>query len=154
MNTKLQSDTITYSEEETLRFGATLAGSLKPGSVVCLHGGLGAGKTHLVKGIVSALGFPAGKVNSPTFTIVNEYRASLPVYHFDAYRIERDEELLELGVEEYLYGQGVCLIEWPEKMETFIPANAVHITIQKLGESIRSFAISETSKPEYPDKNS
>ncbi|HAC14831.1 MAG TPA: tRNA (adenosine(37)-N6)-threonylcarbamoyltransferase complex ATPase subunit type 1 TsaE [Bacteroidetes bacterium] len=138
---KLNQDFIrkTNSPEETLLFGEEIAKELESGDVLCLHGDLGAGKTHFVKGIARGLGVNETHVNSPTFTLINEYRGSFPIYHFDAYRINNDQEVVELGVDEYFYGDGICLIEWPEKMKNFLPENSVHITIQKDNESSRIF---------------
>ena len=135
----------TNSPEETLLFGEKIAKELDQGDVLCLHGDLGAGKTHFVKGIARGLGVNESTVNSPTFTLINEYRGSFPIYHFDAYRIKSDQEVVELGVDEYFYGNGVCLIEWPEKMKNFLPVNSVHITIQKDNESSRTFKFERNS---------
>lgn len=129
----------TNSPGETLALGEEVSQSLEIGDVLCLHGDLGAGKTHFVKGIARGFGIMDSKVNSPTFTLINEYQGRLPIYHFDAYRIKSDQEILELGVDDYFFGNGVCLIEWPEKMETFLPETAVHITIHKDNETSRTF---------------
>jgi tRNA threonylcarbamoyladenosine biosynthesis protein TsaE len=133
--------TTTHSERETRKFGNDLSQLFEIGDVICLHGDLGAGKTHLIKGIAEGFGVDPSKVNSPTFTLVNEYEGSCKLYHFDLYRIKNEQELIEIGIDEYLYGNGICLIEWPEKMETFIPENAVHISINKLGIYSRQFEI-------------
>ena len=106
---------------------------LQPGDVLALYGDLGAGKTHLVKGLCAGLGIPAASVSSPTFTLVNEYDGALPVYHFDAYRIERTEEFFELGYETYFFGDGVCLVEWPERVEALIPDHAIRLRLTHLG---------------------
>ncbi|MEX0773689.1 MAG: tRNA (adenosine(37)-N6)-threonylcarbamoyltransferase complex ATPase subunit type 1 TsaE [Balneolales bacterium] len=121
---------ISHSPEETLAFGRKIARNFKSGDVVCLYGDLGAGKTHLVKGIASSFGLDENEVQSPTFTIINEYRAITPVYHFDFYRINSFKEALEIGVEEYFYGDGICLIEWPEKIAEIIPEQAIHIYLK------------------------
>ena len=121
----------TTSPEATMALGGQLAAHLKAGDVVALYGNLGAGKTHLVKGICAGLGIPADTVSSPTFTLVNEYvGAPFPVYHIDAYRIERLEECYEFGYEEYVYGPGLCLIEWPERIEPLLPEHTIslHLT--------------------------
>ncbi|HYE96933.1 MAG TPA: tRNA (adenosine(37)-N6)-threonylcarbamoyltransferase complex ATPase subunit type 1 TsaE [Rubricoccaceae bacterium] len=123
----------TASPEETLALGARLAAHLGPGDVVALYGDLGAGKTHLVKGIARGLGVDAEDVSSPTFTLVNEYAgAAFPVYHLDAYRTERPEELLDFGAEEYLDGDGLCLVEWPERMEALLPARTLRLRLTHL----------------------
>ncbi|MEX1136692.1 MAG: tRNA (adenosine(37)-N6)-threonylcarbamoyltransferase complex ATPase subunit type 1 TsaE [Balneolales bacterium] len=125
-----QNKLISHSPEETLAFGRKIARNFKSGDVVCLYGDLGAGKTHLVKGIASSFGLDENEVQSPTFTIINEYRAITPVYHFDFYRINSFKEALEIGVEEYFYGDGICLIEWPEKIAEIIPEQAIHIYLK------------------------
>ncbi len=109
------------SIEDTLAFGRQLAAELEEGAVVALVGDLGAGKTHLVKGVVEGLG-SAAEVTSPTFTLVHEYRdGRLPVYHFDFYRIDDPNELLGIGWDEYLDGGGVVLVEWADKFPDLLP---------------------------------
>lgn len=130
----LQLPVTTASPGETGALGARLAATLEPGDVVALYGDLGAGKTHLVKGIAGALGVPAALVNSPTFTLVNEYDAdAFPLYHFDAYRIERAEEFFEIGYETYFYGEGVCLVEWPAHVESLLPEHTLRLRLVHLG---------------------
>lgn len=128
----------TTSPEETTALGHQLAAHLHPGDIVALYGDLGAGKTHLVKGICAACGIPEAAVTSPTFTIVNEYPGErFPLYHFDAYRIERVEEFFELGYEEYFFGDGVCLIEWPERVEPLLPEETIRLRLEHLGATER-----------------
>ncbi len=128
----------TASPEETTALGHQLAAHLHPGDIVALYGDLGAGKTHLVKGICAACGIPEASVTSPTFTIVNEYPGDrFPLYHFDAYRIERVEEFFELGYEEYFFGDGVCLIEWPERVEPLLPEETIRLRLEHLGATER-----------------
>lgn len=120
----------TASPEETLALGARLAAHLRPGDVLALYGDLGAGKTHLVKGIARGLGADPEDVSSPTFTLVNEYpTAAPPLYHLDVYRIERLHELHEMGVEELLHGDGLCVIEWPEKLEPLLPPHTLRLRL-------------------------
>jgi len=104
---------ISNNPGETLEIGKWFAGNLQSGAIVCLFGNLGSGKTTLSRGICEGLGIK-DFITSPTFTLINEYQGRLPVYHFDFYRIGSSLELYELGLDEYLYGEGVCLIEWPE----------------------------------------
>ncbi|MBZ0203543.1 MAG: tRNA (adenosine(37)-N6)-threonylcarbamoyltransferase complex ATPase subunit type 1 TsaE [Ignavibacteria bacterium] len=120
----------TNSAEETQKFGFELAKSLNPGSIVAMFGDLGSGKTQIVKGVCNALGVKQ-TVNSPTFIIVNEYTASDSklIYHFDLYRMRSLDEILEMGFKEYLDENSIVLIEWPEKVEDILPANAVKIHI-------------------------
>jgi tRNA threonylcarbamoyladenosine biosynthesis protein TsaE len=138
---RLRSGVTSRSPEETDRIAGRFAAGLKPGDVVCLHGDLGAGKTRFVKGVASFFGVPADIVNSPTFTLINEYSGEpdIELYHFDCYRIVDVREALEIGAEEYFYGTGICLIEWAEKIEPIIPPDAMHITIEKISPTERQF---------------
>jgi tRNA threonylcarbamoyladenosine biosynthesis protein TsaE len=114
---------------ETLEIGKWFAGNLQPGAIVCLSGNLGSGKTTISRGICIGLGV-TDYVTSPTFTLINEYKGRLPVYHFDFYRIQSPLELYELGLDEYFNGDGVCLIEWPEIVMQEITGKKyeIHIT--------------------------
>ena len=123
----------TDAPEATRALGARLAGRLRPGDVVALYGDLGAGKTHLVKGIVSGLGLDPDDVASPTFVLIHEYPTRPPIYHFDAYRIERPDEFTRIGFEEYAAGDGICVVEWPERIEALLPAGTVRIRLVGLG---------------------
>jgi tRNA threonylcarbamoyladenosine biosynthesis protein TsaE len=115
--------------EETERFGKEFADSLKEGSVVALIGPLGAGKTTLAKSIAKGLGVTE-TLTSPTFTIVQEYESGrLPLYHFDVYRVSDEEELFEMGFEEYLKKDGVCLIEWADLIEDMLPPYTVTLKL-------------------------
>ena len=119
---------------KTREIGHFIAKSLKPGDVVCLHGDLGAGKTHLAKGIASYFGIDDDEVQSPTFTIINEYQGKdIPVYHFDFYRIGDPREALRMGIEEYFYGEGICMIEWPSKISEYIPDQAINVHMHHRG---------------------
>jgi len=133
------------SVEDTIAHGKEFAKSLKPGDVVCLEGDLGAGKTHFVKGVASQFGIEKDKVSSPTFTLINEYEAEVPIFHFDCYRIKNEEEALEIGIEEYLYNDGVCIIEWPSKIKNLIPKDSIRIEIKHIGKSKRSIFILDRS---------
>ncbi|MBE5929891.1 MAG: tRNA (adenosine(37)-N6)-threonylcarbamoyltransferase complex ATPase subunit type 1 TsaE [Lachnospiraceae bacterium] len=119
-----------FSAEETYALGKKLGEEAKPGAVYCLSGDLGVGKTVFTKGFAVGLGV-TDTVNSPTFTIVQEYKGRLPFYHFDVYRIEEPEEMEEIGYEDYFYGDGACMIEWAELIEELIPADAVKVRIRK-----------------------
>ena len=121
----------TYSAEETVQTGRALGKILQRGDVVCLAGDLGAGKTAFTGGIASAMGIQ-GYVTSPTFTIVNEYRgSSIPLYHFDVYRISDPEEMFEIGFEEYVDGDGVVVIEWAELIKDILPGEHIWVEIRK-----------------------
>lgn len=120
--------------EDTRNFGILLASHLKPGDVIFLSGDLGAGKSELTRGIALGLGIQS-PIPSPTFTILNVYEeGKIPLYHFDWYRIEDEEELFEIGTEEYLYGNGLTVVEWPSKAKNYtqnIPHLMVTITTSK-----------------------
>lgn len=119
---------ISHSPEETVQIGQRLGKRLAPGMVLLLRGDLGAGKTHFAKGI--ALGLEVDEmVTSPTFTIINEYNGRLPFYHIDTYRLEEEEEAYGIGLEEYMYGQGVTLIEWPERVTGLLPDTFLTVSI-------------------------
>ena len=117
------------NEQETWAFGQSLANNLKPGDVVALIGDLGTGKTALTKAVAAGIGVTE-MITSPTFTIVCEYHEGrLPLYHFDVYRVYDPDELFEIGFEEYLFGQGVCLIEWADLVEDLLPSHTIKVEI-------------------------
>lgn len=118
------------SREETVTIAETFAKTLQKGDVVCLYGGLGAGKTAFVSGVAKGLGYQ-GYTSSPTFTLMNEYIAALPIYHFDVYRIADSDEMEAVGIDDYLFGDGVCLIEWPDKIADLLPEAVIRVEIQK-----------------------
>lgn len=115
--------------EETNRFGIKLGKLLGPGDVVCLNGQLGAGKTTLTKSIGLGLGVD-DYITSPTFALINEYDGKYPVYHFDVYRLENTEELYDLGFDEYFYGRGVSIIEWADRIGSFLPDERIVLDIE------------------------
>ena len=111
--------------------------------MVAFFGPLGSGKTCLIQGICQGLNV-ANPVTSPCFVIINEYPGKIKVYHFDLYRLERIEELYELGYEEYFYGDGVCLVEWAEKAKSLLPEKRIEIQLKILSEREREIIISNT----------
>lgn len=120
-----------FSREDTYQLGVKLGEKSKPGQVFCLLGDLGTGKTVFTQGFAVGLGINE-PVNSPTFTILQEYESGrIPFYHFDVYRIEDVEEMYEIGHEDYFYGQGVCLIEWSNLIEELLPQERCVVTIEK-----------------------
>jgi tRNA threonylcarbamoyladenosine biosynthesis protein TsaE len=127
--------------EHTAGLGRQLAELLFPGSVLGLVGPLGAGKTHLVRAIVEGLGGDGRQVSSPTFALIHEYEARLPVFHFDAYRLLDEEAFEDLGVAEYFDGGGICLVEWADRVEGVLPAEHLRVIIEVTGESSRRFTI-------------
>jgi tRNA threonylcarbamoyladenosine biosynthesis protein TsaE len=130
-----------HSVEETIEAGYELGKKLRLGDVVCLEGDLGAGKTHFVKGVASYFGVDPESVSSPTYTLIHEYSGELPVYHFDCYRLKNVREAFEIGAEEYFYGEGVCLIEWPGIIDSLIPEEAIRVDISHVSDSKRSIHI-------------
>lgn len=118
------------NEEETKKFGAEIAEGISPGEVLALVGDLGTGKTALTSYIAAGLGITR-RVNSPTFTIVKEYtEGRLPLYHFDVYRVSEPEELFNIGIEEYFFGEGVCIVEWADLIEEILPGNTKYIYLE------------------------
>jgi len=119
-----------FSREDTFLLGVRLGENAKKGEIYCLNGDLGVGKTVFTQGFAKGLGIDEA-VNSPTFTIVQEYMGRLPFYHFDVYRISDIEEMEEIGYTEYFYGDGVCLIEWAQLIEDILPPDRINIQINK-----------------------
>ena len=118
------------NEEETKKFGAEIAEGISPGEVLALVGDLGTGKTALTSYIAAGLGITR-RVNSPTFTIVKEYtEGRLPLYHFDVYRVSEPEELFNIGIEEYFFGEGVCIVEWADLIEEILPEDTKYIYLE------------------------
>ncbi len=112
-------------EKDTDRFGRRFARLVLPADVLALRGDLGAGKTRWVKGLAAGLGIDPDDVGSPTFKIIGEYHGRLPLYHMDFYRLKSVEEAEGIGVEEYFYSEGICAVEWADRLEGIIPASAV-----------------------------
>src|SRR5205085_4626932 len=130
----------------TVAFGRRLGGLLFPGAVIALVGPLGAGKTHLVRAIAEGLGADPRQVSSPTFVLIQEYDAALPVYHFDAYRLRTQAEFADLGVHEYFQGKGVCLVEWADKVRECLPEQLLTIQIIVTGAETRLLEIEARGK--------
>jgi tRNA threonylcarbamoyladenosine biosynthesis protein TsaE len=141
----MQSLTIAIPDlDATMAFGRRLAGLLFPGAVVALVGPLGAGKTHLVRAVAEGLGIAESRVvSSPTFVLIQEYEARLPIYHFDAYRLRTEAEFIDLGVHEYFEGGGVCLVEWADRVEACLPDQFLKITILSTGETTRRMVLEQ-----------
>ena len=136
---------VSESVADTLAIGRRLGAALVAGDVIALVGPLGAGKTHLTKGIAEGAGVAdAREVNSPTFVLVNEYAARLPIYHIDAYRLAGEEELAALGFAEMCSGSGAVIVEWADRVPGVLPADQRHITIHVADAERREFAIAAT----------
>lgn len=120
---------ILNSLEETEKFGIKLGKFLQKGDILCLNGELGAGKTTMTKSIGIGLGVEE-YITSPTFALINQYSGRLPVYHFDVYRLENVDELYDLGFDEYFYGDGVCIIEWADKIKRMLPKERIVVDIE------------------------
>ncbi|MBD5441566.1 MAG: tRNA (adenosine(37)-N6)-threonylcarbamoyltransferase complex ATPase subunit type 1 TsaE [Treponema sp.] len=119
----------TASAEETVALGERLGAFLRPGDIIALEGNLAAGKTTITKGIARALGVD-DTITSPTFCLVSEYAGKMPLYHFDVYRLQGADDFANLGADEMLYGNGVCVIEWSEKIMEELPSRTIKIKIE------------------------
>lgn len=131
------------SPARTAQIAEEFAKTLTAGDVICLNGDLGVGKTVFVQALAKELGI-TDYINSPTFTIVNQYEGRLPLYHFDVYRITDCDEMYEIGYEEYVYGDGVSVIEWGQNIKEILPEKRYDISIEKnydMGENYRSIII-------------
>jgi tRNA threonylcarbamoyladenosine biosynthesis protein TsaE len=120
-----------------MRIASEIARNAVQGDVFCLRGNLGTGKTHFAKGFASQFGINPNEVDSPTFVLIQEYQGTLPVYHFDCYRMDSAAEARRIGAEEYFYGEGICLIEWPEKIESLLPEHRTDVYLEHAGEQQR-----------------
>lgn len=133
----------THSPEETQEIGVQIGTQLRPGDVVALIGDLGAGKTCLTQGIAQGVGvYQDQTVNSPSYILINEYEGKIPIYHIDLYRLERLEDIVALGLEDYLEGDGICVIEWGDRMDELLPESHIQVTITAEDESTRAITVS------------
>ncbi len=124
---------------ETIAFGRQLGRAARPGDIITMTGNLGAGKTTLTQAIGQGLQVPAEcYITSPTFSLLHEYPGRMPLYHMDLYRLADEEEIEALGFEDYLYGEGLCVIEWPERLGSLMPAERLNINLRFAGETSRS----------------
>ena len=132
---------------QTRRVGRLLGRYLDPGSLIALSGDLGTGKTEFIKGLAKGLGVQAGcHVSSPSFVLINEYPGRIPLYHIDLYRLSGGSDVEEMGLEEYVYGQGVTAIEWAEKAAPLIPSQRFWIDIRWMGPTRRRLTIKASGK--------
>lgn len=131
---------IIENREKTKKFGEYLGSILSSGDVICLNGDLGTGKTTMTKSIGLGMGID-DYITSPTFTIINEYYADLNLYHFDTYRLSSDADVEYLGFDEYFYGDGVCIIEWADRIKDALPEDYLEINLKRIDEEKRNVEI-------------
>ena len=139
------------SPEDTLAIARALGAALRPGDVVALTGDLGAGKTLFCKGVGEALGIPPDRIVSPTFTIVTEHAGPVPLTHIDVYRLAGAREADEIGMRELLSGDGVCLVEWAEKIGELLPTDCIQVTFTISGDDRREIAVASPDLPRFDD---
>jgi len=132
----------TRSASETIRVGKTIGSRLLLGDVVALVGELGAGKTQFIKGLAAGVGIEnSAYISSPSFTLIHEYPGKIPFYHIDLFRLGREQEAEELGLEDYFQGRGITAIEWADKIPSLLPEELLFISITYLDKNIRSVEI-------------
>lgn len=134
------------NEADTERFGDAFSRVLESGAVVALCGNLGAGKTRLVRAMAAGLGVDRAEVRSPTFLLIQEYAGRVPVYHFDTYRLRDVDEFEQLGADELLDSDGICLVEWADRVEETLPGDRLTVEIEITGETARRFRVSAGGK--------
>lgn len=132
---------ISPTPRETERIGSVLGTLLIPGDVIALSGELGSGKTTLVRGLAQGMGFPPEEVASPSFTLINEYEGPLPLFHIDLYRLRDEQELREIGYEEYINTAGVAVIEWADRIPDALPDESLWITLEYQTEDHREIVL-------------
>jgi len=120
---------ISKSSEETIDFGKRLAKSLKKGDIICFFGDLGSGKTTLIKGIAQGLNISHTEVNSPTFVFMNIYQGRLPLFHFDLYRLDDIDGIRSIGADEFLYGDGISVVEWADRFGVLMPDEYLRVDL-------------------------
>ena len=135
----------THTTQQTESVGEEFVKTLHPGAVVAFYGGLGAGKTAFIRGMVKGIGIDE-YVTSPTFTIVNEYLGPIPVFHFDMYRLSGEDELFDIGWEDYLKRGGICCVEWSENVPEAFDKDTVKVNIEKISDNERKITIT------YPEE--
>ena len=140
-------ETVTRSPEETQDIGRAMGAAASPGHVFLLVGELGSGKTCLTQGVLWGMGGEE-YARSPTFVLVSEYQAAMTLYHVDLYRVSTPEEVLDLGLDEYLYGEGVCVVEWADRAPGLLPDESLTISLETVGEGERRLTVSADA-PKY-----
>jgi tRNA threonylcarbamoyladenosine biosynthesis protein TsaE len=143
----LNVDLYSSCEEDTLGIARALGSVLRPGDVVALTGELGAGKTVFCKGVGEALGIPADRIVSPSFTIATEHRGALPFHHVDVYRLSSEREAADIGLEEILNGDGVSVVEWAEKIDAMLPISCIKVKFTILNGGGRRLSVAAEDSP-------
>lgn len=137
---------LSHSPETTFDLGEKLGSICEPGDVICLAGDLGAGKTTMAQAIAAGAGVDQREyVSSPTFAILHEYGGRIPIYHFDFYRLGSSEDVVELGLEDYFYGDGLTLIEWSERAADLLPESVLNIELSYIDEFSRDISLNSDS---------
>lgn len=131
---------ITQTAEETIILGKKIGSKLQPGDIIAMEGTLAAGKTTITKGIAEALGVE-DTVTSPTFTLISEYEGNMPLYHMDVYRLDSCEEFVNLGVEDLMYGDGVSIIEWSERVRAELPSSTITLRLEMRDDGGRTITL-------------
>ena len=137
----MKTEFISHSPFETEKLAYELAGKLSKGDVILFFGDLGAGKTTFTKGLAKGLKI-SDYIHSPTFTLIHEHTGALNLYHIDLYRLDTIEEIMNIGFEDYLYSEGVTVVEWSEKLQDYLPNGYIKIQIETLGDTDRKFVLS------------
>ena len=120
---------VTHSAEETIQLGKKIGSLLQPGAIIAMEGNLAAGKTTITKGIAESLGIEE-TITSPTFTLISEYEGKMPLYHMDVYRLDSCEDFINLGVEDLMYGEGVSIIKWSERVREELPKSTITLRLE------------------------
>ncbi|MBQ8384573.1 MAG: tRNA (adenosine(37)-N6)-threonylcarbamoyltransferase complex ATPase subunit type 1 TsaE [Spirochaetaceae bacterium] len=120
---------VTHSAEETIQLGKKIGSMLQPGAIIAMEGNLAVGKTTITKGIAESLGIEEA-ITSPTFTLISEYEGKMPLYHMDVYRLDSCEDFINLGVEDLMYGDGVSIIEWSERVREELPKSTITLRLE------------------------
>ena len=136
----------TTTQDQTRHIGFTLGKALKGGEILAITGGLGTGKTQLVKGIAQGLGIAPSEITSPTFTLIHEHEGRLSLYHIDLYRLETPRDIESIGLEEYFSRDGIVAIEWAERAATLLPENRVDLTLSHQGGDSRQITITQRGR--------
>ena len=149
MDSSLGHNFLSSSVEQTIAIAKEFAQRLQPNDVVIIQGGLGVGKTHFTKGLAAYFDIKQEQVQSPTYAVVHEYVGQITLYHFDLYRFKSPSELHEIGFEEYLYNEGICIIEWPELALSFVSDDWWAVDIERSNNGPESRAIHIRKKQSY-----